>query len=103
MSSCIVDFGQLGGRAYAGRPNGQAAYEYFHIDKMMSECEVVSVKFPDDTKTLTSSYFLGCFGKTIIEMGSEEAFRKKFKMENPEKLNGIISKCIKTALIATSY
>jgi len=100
MNNCVVDFGKLGGRAYVGRPNGEAARDYFEIMELVKACDRIKIMFPDDTKTLTSSYFLGCFSQSIIEAGSLDKFRSKFDLDNPHKLDKIINKCIQTALIS---
>ncbi len=103
MSKDIIDFSSLSGRAYAGRPNGEAARDYFKINELCKSDGVVSVIFPENTRTLTSSYFLGCFGDCIMLAGSKEKFEKVFALKYPSKLEKVINKGIKSALLAVKH
>ena len=85
MCKNTIDFSSLSGRAYAGRPNGVAAREYFEIDKLCQSDSLIRVIFPDNTRTLTSSYFLGCFGACIMDAGSKEEFEKIFSLKYSRK------------------
>ena len=105
MSNTTINFAKLGGRAYAGRDNGKAAKEYFHISEKIINSNLgdkIRVIFPDETKTLTSSYFLGCFGESIIALGSKEKFAEHCELSYPDKLRKVTDKGINTALMATS-
>jgi hypothetical protein len=97
----IVDFTSIGVRAYVGRPNGEKAREYFHIDEFdKSSGEFIEVKFPDTTKTISSSFFLGMFGKSIISSGGKEAFNKRFKFFAKEHIINQIDKSVDRALVS---
>jgi hypothetical protein len=97
----IVDFSSIGVRAYVGRPNGENAREYFHIDEFdNSSGELIEVKFPETTKTISSSFFLGMFGKSIISAGGKEAFNKRFKFFAKEHIKNQIDKSVDRALVS---
>ena len=97
----IVDFAAIGVLAYVGRPNGEKAREFFHIDDFdNSTVSTMEVKFPEKTKTLSSSFFLGMFGKSIINSGGKTAFYKRFKFLAKEHIMNQIEKSVDRALVS---
>ncbi len=80
----IINFEQLGGPVYAGRPKGEKAREQFELDKEDGAGGVVRVVIPDDAFSLNSSFFLGLFGPSVRALGGREGFTKKYAFEAPE-------------------
>lgn len=61
----------------SGRDVGEAARKYFHLDEKDLLDEIITVNIPEKIWTVSASYFLGCFGKSIRHFG-EEKFREKY-------------------------
>ncbi|WP_218353135.1 hypothetical protein [Alteromonas lipotrueiana] len=95
-----IDFTRIGVRAYVGRPNGEKARVHFNIedfDLVKSECSV-DVIFPDTTRTISSSFFLGMFGKSILNAGDKAEFYKRYNFKAKEHILNQIDKSVDRAL-----
>jgi hypothetical protein len=96
-----IDFSILGGKVYIGRENGQLARDYFHIDEYDLDINAhVNVVFPESSKSLSSSFFLAMFGKSIITLGSQEAFIDKYKFTAKPQILQQIEQSINRALVS---
>lgn len=76
-----VDFQELGTtgvRVYAGRERGRQARLKARLDELDKSLEPVQVYIPEDTMSVTSSFFLSMFGKSIVDLG-EEGFRTHYQ------------------------
>jgi hypothetical protein len=80
-----IDFAKLGGPVYVGRPNGEKARERLDIDKLDRVDTPINVIIPDGTYSVTSSYFLGLFGPSVVHFGSEGAFFAHYVFHGPAK------------------
>lgn len=79
MKKMIIDFSELGGPVYSGRPRGAALRAKYLLDEVDRDVEaVVDVSVPDKTYSMTSSFFLGLFGPSVVQAGSREAFFRKY-------------------------
>ncbi|WP_345875370.1 hypothetical protein [Shewanella algae] len=87
----VINFNKLAGKVYIGRPDGALARKYFKLDEVDREHSYpVKVIFPADAKTITSSFFLGMFGKSVLSAGTKEQFMKNFVFDaNPRILNEV--------------
>ena len=93
-----INFRDLGGPVYIGRPKGEATRKKFRLDEIdRSETQVI-IEIPDDIYSINSSYFLGMFGPSIKFAGSREAFLKKFKFSASDAILSKIDKYIVRAL-----
>lgn len=98
----VFDLTKLGGRVYVGRPNGRMARAHFEIEKHEDMSDFpISVKFPTDARTLTSSFFLGMFGASVRRAGSRDAFLTRFIFDANEQIKEEIDLGITEALIAS--
>ncbi len=82
----IIDLSQLEGPIYSGRDRGRSAREQFGLDELNLEEADVTVVVPQDTYSVTSSFFLGMFGPLLIEAGSTEAFLKHIHFDADDEL-----------------
>jgi hypothetical protein len=80
-----IDFARLGGPVYVGRPNGEKARERLDVDKLDRAESAIDVLIPEGTYSVTSSYFLGLFGPSVVRFGSEEAFFAHYVFRGPAK------------------
>ena len=97
----VIDLTTLGGRVYVGRPNGKQARKYFNLDNIETDNTYpVEILFPEDARTLTSSFFLGMFGDSVRKAGSKDAFLTRFNFKANERILKEVYKGIADALIA---
>ena len=68
-------------KVLAGRIEGAEYRKELHLDKIDKEIESTEVKIeiniPQYFLSITSSFFLGCFGKSIRNLG-ESKFRERY-------------------------
>ncbi|MEZ8102852.1 hypothetical protein [Vibrio bivalvicida] len=97
-----VDLRSIAGRVYVGRPRGKSARNYFKIEEYERDGSFpVTVIFPDNAKTLASSFFLGMFGESVRKAGSREEFLKRFKFYASNQIMNEIEVGISEALSAS--
>lgn len=95
----IIDFSALGGPVYSGRKKGSLARERFKLDEIdHTAAAQVRIRIPDDTYSVTTSFFLGLFGESIKRAGTRKAFLEKFVFESPEVFSETFDTCITRAL-----
>lgn len=68
---------------YTGRSRGRQDRARFLIDQHDDSDEVVEVVVPDEIYSMTSSYFLELFGKSIRKLGRDE-FLRKYAIVGPD-------------------
>jgi hypothetical protein len=101
MKMMNIDFAELGGPVYTGRPRGVSIRERYSLDAADGDSDlVVNVAVPDATYTMTSSFFLGLFGPSVVRAGSSEAFFKKFHFTAKPVLKNAFSGYVENALQA---
>ena len=66
-----------GGRVFAGRDRGRRARKRAKLDEHDGQGRQVEVHVPEDTFSVTSSFFLAMFGPSIRRHGKER-FRKLY-------------------------
>lgn len=81
-----VNLANASGRNYAGKPNGWAFREQQELDKKdVDGTEVIKLIIPDYAYGITSSYFVGLFGKSMLLSGSEERFKERIDLSAASK------------------
>jgi hypothetical protein len=99
MKKMMINFSDLGGPVYSGRPRGVALRQQLALDAVDENAEqVVDVAVPDSTYSMTSSFFLGLFGPSVVSAGSSEAFFEKFHFTAKPVLKNAISGYVENAL-----
>lgn len=102
MTQSVIDMSQFKGRIYLGRDKGAASYLYFDLlNKEQMESHPIIISFPDDTKALISSFYLGMFGHAIRRFGSKKAFYQQYRFTGPEHILESIDEYIDIALNAS--
>ena len=79
--SCVtrrIDFSTFGGPVYCGRERSQEYRLALDLDALDKTHDKAIVHIPDNTYTVSSSFFLGLFGKSVITAGSAEVFFEKY-------------------------
>jgi len=94
----IIDFEKLGGPVYIGRDRGMAERAKYNLDEVDKSDQCVTVKIPESTYSINSSFFLGLFGKSIKYAGSSEKFREKYVISAPKEINDNLENYIERAL-----
>jgi hypothetical protein len=79
MSRRVIDLTPytIGVPILVGRERGEAVRKALNIDEVDRSHEEVDVLIPDWVYSVTSSFFLGLFEKSIKELGEDE-FRRMF-------------------------
>lgn len=64
----------------SGREEGKRARLHYNLDEIDQQDIEVEVNIPSKFWTISSSYFLGCFGKSVRNLGVE-GFKKKYQFK----------------------
>jgi hypothetical protein len=97
----VIDFEKLGGRVYVGRPAGVLARKHFKIEEYENQENFpIEVHFPENARTLTSSFFLGMFGNSVRTAGSRDNFLKRFIFKANKQILAEVNAGIDEALSA---
>lgn len=81
-----IDFRDIEGPIYSGRPRGESLRRKYELDAVDASPQSVTVTVPAGTYSVTSSFFLGLFGPSVLAAGSRDAFFKKFQFFAPPVL-----------------
>ncbi|KYG90888.1 hypothetical protein A0U40_17620 [[Bacillus] sp. KCTC 13219] len=65
-------------RVFSGREFGKSIRTKYNLDDLDNTEGQITIKIPDDTISMNSSFFLGLFDRSIIKLG-EDGFREKYK------------------------
>lgn len=82
----VIDFAKYPGPVYTGRPRGELIRRELSLDAIDDSETKVDVKIPQGTYSLTSSFFLGMFGPSVLKAGSQEVFFEKYHFETTPAL-----------------
>lgn len=95
----IIDFADLEGPVFTGRARAEKLREMLHVEQYDSnENASVEVKIPDTTYSVSSSFILGLFGKSVVKAGSKQAFYKKYHFQANDLFRGVVDNCVTRAL-----
>jgi len=94
----IIDFGTLEGPVFTGRPRGEQLRKKFHVEEFDNTDTQVEVRIPESTYSISSSFFLGMFGRSVVLAGSKDQFYKKYHFKSSPLFKGIIDTCVTRAL-----
>ncbi|QRR36328.1 hypothetical protein JNX00_10905 [Hydrogenophaga sp. YM1] len=93
-----IDFGGISGPVYTGRERGEQLRSTLGLDVYDSEPGVVEVVIPPSTYTISSSFFLGLFGPSVVKAGSKEAFYDRYHFTSPKFLENVMDGYVTRAL-----
>jgi hypothetical protein len=94
----IIDFATLEGPVFTGRNRGETLREALHVELLDASDAQVEVKIPDSTYSISSSFVLGLFGKSVVKAGSKQAFYEKYHFTSNSMFRGIVDSCVTRAL-----
>jgi hypothetical protein len=94
----IIDFKKIEGPVYTGRDRGERLREQLNLNSFDTAEGSVKVIIPEQTYSISSSFFLGMFGPSILKAASREKFLSKYQFETSQFLLGVIDKHIARAL-----
>ena len=100
MSQVIekIDLNRMGGPLFSGREKGRLNREKYHLDDIDASEKFVEVIIPDNTYSITSSFFMGLFGKSIRDIGDRNEFFQKYRFKMPDKFRNKVEIYIDRAL-----
>lgn len=93
-----IEFEKIGGPLFSGRDRGDRNREKYNLNSLDEEDVAIDVIIPENTYSITSSFFLGMFGKSIQTCGSKSTFMQKYRFQMPNRLNQNIDRYIARAL-----
>lgn len=94
----IIDFGKFEGPVFTGRPRGELLRKELRVEQFDIGDNEIEVVIPDTTYSISSSFILGLFGKSVVRAGSKEAFYQKYHFKATPLFTGIIDSCVTRAL-----
>jgi hypothetical protein len=97
-SFSTIDLGKIEGTVYTGRDRGEGLRSVFKIDGLDGEPVEVEVLIPPTVISISSSFFLGLFGPSVVRLGDRDAFYKKYSFKTTEFLRSIIDSYVNRAL-----
>lgn len=90
MTITVLDLSNVAGPVYSGRDRGIALREKYNLDALDDHSDSVQVIIPENTYTISSSFFLGLFGPSVRKCGSVDRFEGKFHFRGPEFLMPVL-------------
>lgn len=97
-TNVIIDFGKLEGPVFTGRPRGEMLRKRLEVEKLDEQDGTVEVKIPDTTYSISSSFILGLFGKSVVHAGSKSAFYQKYHFSSSKLFQDVVDSCVTRAL-----
>lgn len=98
--STVIDFSKYNGPVYTGRDRGARLRQELGLDAVDGTDETVEVTIPENTYTVTSSFFLGLFGPSVVKAGSKDQFFRKYRFRAPDFLRPDVDGYVARALQA---
>ena len=95
-----IDFAKIEGPVYTGRDRGERLRTDLHLDAVDASGDIVEVMIPATTYTISSSFFLGLFGPSVVNAGSKEAFYTRYHFQSPSFLREVVDSYVSRALQA---
>lgn len=93
-----IDFKDMGMPVFTGRKRGKLAREKLKLAQLDVAPETVEVRIPEETYTVSNSYFLGLFGPSVRTLGGREGFLKHYQFHGPHRVLGKLDDWIEDAL-----
>jgi hypothetical protein len=97
-TSFVIDFNSIEGPVYTGRDRGEQLRKKLALDQLDKQRSPVRVIIPSTTYSISSSFFLGLFGPSVVAYGSADAFYGSYKFEASEFISGIVHEYVLRAL-----
>lgn len=86
-------------RVLSGRDKGEAMRKKLKLDELEKQFDNIEIEVREFINVINSSYFLGLFEDSILEMG-EDRFRKKYKFKCSDPIKVNVENGIRYALLS---
>lgn len=93
-----IDFSKIEGPVYTGRNRGERLRETYGLDSLDASAARVRILIPDSTYSISSSFFLGMFGPSVVRAGNKQSFYDRFEFIADDFLKGVIDGHVVRAL-----
>jgi hypothetical protein len=93
----VLDFAKFGGPVYVGRDNGIEARKRFKVHRYDTRGSQVTVRIPNETYSVNSSFFLGLFGDSFKRFGTKETFMAHYNFVAPPHVMNTLTSVLDTA------
>lgn len=94
----VIDFETIAGPVFTGRNRGERLRQDLQLDSVDAAGTSVDVRIPEGTYAISSSFFLGLFGPSVVKAGSKKAFYERYRFKSPvflgEVLDGYVSRAL---------
>lgn len=94
----VIDFSKYNGPVYTGRDRGVRLRKELALDSVDESGATVEISIPENTYTVSSSFFLGLFGPSVVRAGSKDEFYKQYHFKIPAFLKPDVDGYIARAL-----
>jgi hypothetical protein len=101
--SAVIDLSVLNSPLLVGREVGAQCRSKFGLEVEDVIFYPVEVHIPDSTYSMSSSFFLGMFGRSIHTAGSAETFFEKYQFKANHLLRRVIEACVRRALLERQF
>lgn len=88
----------LEGFEYIGRERGERLRATLKLDELDAKGEEVEVAISNDTFVISSSFFLGLFGPSVVRAGSKDGFCTRYHFRFPFFMKDVIDGYVDRAL-----
>lgn len=94
-----IDLSKYDGPVFSGRDRGELIRSKIGLDSADNDPQtLIEVDVPANTYSVTSSFFLGLFGPSIVRAGSSEIFFVKFHFNATPTIKNRIFSFVSRAL-----
>lgn len=80
----IQNYRESGSKIFSGRDSGIAARQKLDLNKLDLDNERYEIIIPEDTYSISGSFFGGLFSDSVIRLG-EDGFRNKYHFMHSNK------------------
>jgi len=102
MKEVTINLEKHGGPIYSGRERGSSLREKLGLDELDKESAVIEIVVPEDTYTITSSFWLGLLSPSVKFFGTKEKFFDQYCVRLPDRFQGKFQYCVERALTQQS-
>lgn len=93
-----IDFSKIEGPVYTGRDRGERLRTSYKLDVLDAAKTKIRVLIPEETYSISSSFFLGMFGPSVVNSGSKDLFYSRYEFVADDFLRSIIDGHVQRAL-----
>ena len=99
-ANTVIDLAKFNGPVYTGRQRGELLRRSLQLDELDTAGSPIDVIVPEGTYTVSSSFFLGLLGPSVVKAGSKDAFYSRYHIKAPdflyEVMDGYVARALQT-------